>query len=46
MMAPIFPEITDAKAIIEAVRDRCNLIWLENLNLREHYKIRIPEWGT
>ncbi len=43
-MAPIFPGITDAKAIIEAVRDRCNLIWLENLNLRGDYKARILEW--
>lgn len=43
-MAPIFPGITDAKAIIEAVRDRCNLIWLENLNLRGDYKSRILQW--
>ncbi len=43
-MAPIFPGITDAKAIIEAVQDRCNLIWLENLNLRGDYKVRILEW--
>ena len=43
-MAPIFPGITDAKAIIEAVRDRCNLIWLENLNLCGDYKVRILEW--
>ena len=43
-IAPIFPGITDVKAIIEAVRDRCNLIWLENLNLRGDYKARILEW--
>ena len=43
-IAPIFPGITDVKAIIEAVRDRCNLIWLENLNLRGDYKVRILEW--
>ncbi|MCR4656047.1 MAG: radical SAM mobile pair protein B [Lachnospiraceae bacterium] len=43
-IAPIFPDITDVKAIIEAVRDRCNLIWLENLNLRGDYKVRILEW--
>ncbi len=43
-MAPIFPGITDAKSIIEAVRDRCNLIWLENLNLRGDYKARILDW--
>ncbi len=43
-IAPIFPGITDAKAIIEAVKDRCNLIWLENLNLRGDYKVRILDW--
>lgn len=43
-MAPIFPGITDARVIIEAVKDRCNLIWLENLNLRGDYKARILEW--
>ena len=43
-IAPIFPGITDVKAIIEAVRDRCNLIWLENLNLRGDYKARILAW--
>ena len=36
--------LTDVKAIIEAVRNRCNLIWLENLNLRGDYKVRILEW--
>ncbi|MBR1814798.1 MAG: hypothetical protein IJ773_13385 [Lachnospiraceae bacterium] len=41
---PIFPGITDVKAIIEAMKDRCNLIWLENLNLRGDYKVRILEW--
>ncbi len=34
----------NVRAIIEAVRDRCNLIWLENLNLRGDYKARILEW--
>ncbi len=43
-IAPIFPGITDVKAIIEAVRDRCNLVWLENLNLRGDYRVRILEW--
>lgn len=31
-ISPIFPEITDVKAIIERAKDNCNLIWLENLN--------------
>ena len=37
-ISPIFPEITDCKAIIDRVKDRSNLVWLENLNLRGSYK--------
>ena len=37
-ISPIFPEITDVKAIIDKAKDKCNLIWLENLNLRGDYK--------
>lgn len=37
-ISPIFPEITDVEAIIERVKQQCNLIWLENLNLRGDYK--------
>ncbi|MBQ7454097.1 MAG: radical SAM protein, partial [Selenomonadaceae bacterium] len=37
-ISPIFPGITDAKAIIAATKDYCNLIWLENLNLRGNCK--------
>ena len=37
-ISPIFPGITDVRAIIERVKDQCNLIWLENLNLRGGYK--------
>lgn len=40
-IAPIFPRITDVPAIIERVKDRCDFIWLENLNLRGDYKITI-----
>lgn len=40
-ISPTFPGITDAPAIIEAARDRCNLVWLENLNLRGGYKADI-----
>ena len=32
-VSPIFPRITDVKAIIEEVKDYADLIWLENLNL-------------
>lgn len=37
-ISPIFPKITDVEAIINRVRGQCNLIWLENLNLRGEYK--------
>lgn len=37
-ISPIFPGITDVPAIIRQVRNQCNLIWLENLNLRGGYK--------
>ena len=37
-ISPIFPCITDVPAIIDRVRAQCNLIWLENLNLRGSYK--------
>ena len=40
-ISPIFPEITDVKAIVERAKDRCNLIWLENLNLRGNFKAQI-----
>lgn len=40
-ISPIFPGITDVKAIIERVKNQCNLIWLENLNLRGDYKAGI-----
>ena len=37
-VSPIFPRITDVKAIIEEVKDYADLIWLENLNLRGQFK--------
>lgn len=37
-ISPIFPEITDVKAIVKRARADCNLIWLENLNLRGTFK--------
>lgn len=42
-VSPIFPGITDVKAIVARVRSRCNLIWLENLNLRGSYKAAIMD---
>ncbi len=43
-ISPIFPGITEPEAIIDAAKDRCNLVWLENLNLRGDYRTRILEW--
>lgn len=43
-ISPIFPGITDPVEIIEAAKDRCNLVWLENLNLRGDYKKTILDW--
>ena len=43
-ISPIFPGITDVKAIIERAKNQCNLVWLENLNLRGDYGARIREW--
>ena len=37
-ISPIFPAITDVIAIIDAAKNFCNLIWLENLNLRGNFK--------
>lgn len=43
-ISPIFPGITDVKAIISRVKHQCNHVWLENLNLRGDYKGRIFDW--
>ncbi len=43
-VSPIFPGITDPKAIIERVREFVDLVWLENLNLRGQFKG--PSWTT
>lgn len=43
-ISPIFPGITDVRAIIERAKGQCNLVWLENLNLRGDYKGRILDW--
>lgn len=40
-ISPIFPGITDVLAIIEQIKDKCDYIWLENLNLRGSYKSAI-----
>lgn len=40
-ISPIFPEITDVTSIIDETKEYCNLVWLENLNLRGDYKSTI-----
>lgn len=43
-ISPIFPDITDVPAIIDSVQAQCNLVWLENLNLRGSYKAVIMDY--
>lgn len=43
-ISPIFPGITDLPSIIRRAKDQCNLIWLENLNLRGGYKKTILDY--
>lgn len=43
-ISPIFPGITDPIGIIERAKGFCNLVWLENLNLRGDYRVRILDW--
>ena len=43
-ISPIFPGITDCEKIIDRVKNQCNLIWLENLNLRGSYKAVILDY--
>jgi DNA repair photolyase len=37
-ISPIFPGITNVFPIIEEIKDFCDYIWLENLNLRGTFK--------
>lgn len=43
-VSPIFPGITDIPAIIERVKDQCDFVWLENLNLRGNFKAGIMKY--
>lgn len=43
-ISPIFPGITNVEAIIERAKGQCNLVWLENLNLRGDYRPVILDW--
>lgn len=40
-ISPVFPGITDFEAIFNRVRNQCDLVWLENLNLRGGFKQEI-----
>ena len=40
-ISPIFPGITNVVSIIEEIKDFCDYIWLENLNLRGGFKSNI-----
>lgn len=43
-ISPIFPGITDVRGIIRRAKSQCNLVWLENLNLRGGFKGAVLEW--
>ena len=43
-ISPVFPGITDIEAIFERAKDQCDLIWLENLNLRGGFKAAIMNY--
>jgi radical SAM mobile pair protein B len=37
-ISPVFPGITDVPAIVERVKNQCDFVWIENLNLRGSFK--------
>ena len=43
-ISPIFPGITDVPSIIRKAKKYCDLVWLENLNLRGDYKATIMNY--
>lgn len=43
-ISPVFPGITDIEAIIKRAKDQCDLVWLENLNLRGGFKKTIMDY--
>ena len=43
-ISPVFPGITDIRAIFERVKDQCDLVWLENLNLRGGFRKTIMDY--
>ena len=45
-ISPIFPGLTDLPSIIHRAKNQCNLVWLENLNLRGGYRKTIFDYIT
>ena len=43
-ISPVFPGITDCGAIFQRVKNQCDLVWLENLNLRGGFKQEILDY--
>lgn len=43
-ISPVFPGITDFEAIFHRVKEQCDLVWLENLNLRGAFKQEIMDY--
>lgn len=43
-ISPVFPGITDFEAIFHRVKEQCDLVWLENLNLRSAFKQEILDY--
>ena len=43
-ISPVFPGITDFEAIFQQAKDQCDLVWLENLNLRGGFKQEILDY--
>ncbi len=43
-ISPVFPGITDFEAIFQRAKDQCDLVWLENLNLRGGFKQEILDY--
>ena len=43
-ISPVFPGITDIEAIFERAKDQCDLVWLENLNLRGGFRKTIMDY--
>ena len=43
-ISPVFPGITDFEAIFHRVKEQCDLVWLENLNMRGAFKQEILDY--